>query len=381
MLFKNGMVLTGNFTFHRLDVRVENGIIAEMGHGLSGGDEVDITDKYLLPGLIDEHLHGGGGYSVRDLSEESLAKIAEFEATNGVTSIVPTLSSYPKDITLKAIGCTKKAMGRQGGADILGMHLEGPFLCEKYRGAHETQYLRQPDSELLKEYCKAADGIIRLITIAPELKRACEVIATAKENGITVGIGHSNATAAEAAAAIKAGATVAIHTFNAMRPLHHRNEGILEEVLTNDAVHCEVIGDFGHVSSGIVKLIFKCKGENRVNFVSDSIAAAGLPDGEYTAEEHTCTVKNGISYFENGTINGSASTILRGVKNAVSIGIPLESAIKAASHNPAVSLGVDGERGSIAPGKRADIFIADKELNVRKTYVFGHLCYGQGDRL
>ncbi len=169
----------------------------------SGGDEVDITDKYLLPGLIDEHLHGGGGYSVRDLSEESLAKIAEFEATNGVTSIVPTLSSYPKDITLKAIGCTKKAMGRQGGADILGLHLEGPFLCEKYRGAHETQYLRQPDSELLKEYCKAADGIIRLITIAPELNRACEVIATAKENGITVGIGHSNATEAEAAAAIK----------------------------------------------------------------------------------------------------------------------------------------------------------------------------------
>jgi N-acetylglucosamine-6-phosphate deacetylase len=198
-----------------------------------------------------------------------------------------------------------------------------------------------------------------------------ETIRFAVDNGIVVELGHTGADYDTAIAAIDAGATVSTHTFNGMIGLNHRSPGVLGAVLTDDRVHCEVMGDFGHVAPAIVKLIYRAKGDDRVNFVSDSTAMAGYPDGRYEVEGGVNIIENGLSRLENGTINGSAATVLLGVQNARKIDIPLESAVKMASYNPAVSLGIDNECGSIAVGKRADLFVADENIRPLATYVGG----------
>lgn len=372
LIIKNGKVLCGDFKFRHTDIKINNGIISEIGDGLSSDEVFDAAGDYVLPGLIEEHFHGANGFQTLGGTAEDLKRIAEFEATDGITTIVPTLSSYPDDTVFKCIDSMKEAMKSDvNGARILGLHLEGPFLCPNKRGAHKENNLKKPTVERMKKFLDSADGAVKIVTIAPELDDNFEVIKYAVSRGVVVEIGHSEATYETALGAIDAGATVSTHTFNAMAPLNHRNPGILGAVLTDDRVHCEVMGDFGHVAPAIVKLIYKAKGDRLVNFVSDSMLAAGLPDGEYIAEEDggVNIVTNGLSRLADGTINGSASTLLKGVQNAVKIDIPLESAVKMASYNPAVSLKIDHECGSIEIGKRADIFIAGEDLVPKAVFV------------
>lgn len=372
MVFKNGQVLCDDFRFRNVDVLVKDGIIAEIGENLSDVEVVDLQGAYLLPGLIDEHFHGADGYDMVGSSCESVLKIAAFEAKNGITTIVPTLVSRPDEDVLGAIDAVAAAMKAPiAGSRVLGIHLEGPFLCNAHRGAHRTELLQLPSPEKLKFFMDHEPGTVKVLTIAPELEGAMETIRFAVENGVVVEIGHTGADYDTTIAAIDAGATVSTHTFNGMIGLNHRSPGVLGAVLTDDRVHCEVMGDFGHVAPAIVKLIYRAKGDNRVNFVSDSTAMAGYPDGRYDIGGEINIIENGLSRLENGTINGSAATVLLGVQNAVTIDIPPESAVKMASYNPAVSLGIDKECGSIAVGKRADLFIADADIRPRATYVGG----------
>ncbi len=377
MILKNGKVLLDDFSFAKVDVRIENGRIAEIGENLSGDEVKDINGLMLLPGLIDEHFHGANGYGTLDCKAESFVKIAEFEATKGVTTITPALSSYPDDIVYSCIAAVKEAMGMEiKGSRLLGLHLEGPFLSEQYRGAHVAANLKNPTVERLSGFLAAAEGCVKVLTVAPDLEGAIDTIKYAKSQGIAVEIGHSAATYEEATAAIDAGATISTHTFNAMIPLNHRNPGILGAVLTDDRLRCEVMADLGHVAAPIVKLIYKAKGVDGVNIVSDSTSLAGYPDGEYMDGPGKLTVKNGIAYLENGTITGSTYTVFDGVKNCVKeVGIPLEDAVKMASYNPAASLGIADETGSIAEGKRADFFLMTEDFEIKETYCEGRRVY------
>lgn len=377
IIYKNGIVLLEDFEFSRVDIRIEEGKIAEIGTNLSGKDEIEIDGLYFLPGLIEEHFHGANGYAVRGASAGDFLKISEYEATKGVTTIIPSLISCSEQEVYSCIESVKNAISSQnGGSRILGLHLEGPYLNEKYRGAHDSLHLRTPSIESLSSFLNAAKGCVKLLTIAPELEGAIEVIKYAVEQGIAVEIGHSEATYEQSIAAIEAGATLSTHTFNAMAPLNHRNPGILGAVLTDNRVHCEVIADLGHVAGAVVKLVYRAKGVDKVNIVSDSTGFAGYPDGEYSEQNTKYTVKNGIAYLENGTIIGSTGTIFEGVKNCVTkLGIPLEHAVKMASHNPAVSLKIYDETGSINKGKRADFFLMDRDFNIRETYCGGKKIY------
>ena len=377
MILKNGKVLLDDFSFAKVDVRIENGRIAEIGENLSGDEVKDINGLMLLPGLIDEHFHGANGYGTLDCKTESFVKIAEFEATKGVTTITPALSSYPDDIVYSCIAAVKEAMGMEiKGSRLFGLHLEGPFLSEQYRGAHVAANLKNPTVERLSGFLAAAEGCVKVLTVAPDLEGAIDTIKYAKSQGIAVEIGHSAATYEEATAAIDAGATISTHTFNAMIPLNHRNPGILGAVLTDDRLRCEVMADLGHVAAPIVKLIYKAKGVDGVNIVSDSTSLAGYPDGEYVDGPGKLTVKNGIAYLENGTITGSTYTVFDGVKNCVKeVGIPLEDAVKMASYNPAASLGIADETGSIAEGKRADFFLMTEDFEIKETYCEGRRVY------
>lgn len=377
MIFKNGTVLLDNFKFLKTDIRIENGKIAEIGENLSGDEIKDIEGLYLLPGLIDEHFHGANGHGVLNATAEDFVKIAEFEATRGVTTIIPTLSSYPDEDVYSCIDSIKQAMKQEFfGSRILGLHLEGPFLSERYRGAHNPANLKSPTVERLSGFLEAAEGCVKVLTLAPELEGAIDTIKYAVSKGIAVEIGHSEASYQEAVAAIDAGATISTHTFNAMVPLNHRNPGILGAVLTDDRLHCEVMADLGHVAGAIVKLIYRAKGVDRVNIVSDSTNFAGYPDGEYSEAAKKYIVKNGIAYLENGTITGSVYTVFDGVRNCVrEVGIPLEDAVKMASYNPAVSLKIENETGSIAKGKRADFFLMDESFDIKETYCGGRKIY------
>ncbi len=372
MIIKNGLVLRDDWKFHNVDVKIENGKIEKIGKNLSGKDVVDASGKYVLPGFIDEHFHGAGGFTTVSNKAKDFVEISKIEAKNGITTIIPTLSSYSDETMLGFLEAIKEVMkGDQKGARIAGVHLEGPYLSEKYKGAHTLENLRKPTPEHLKKFIDAGEGIVKIVTIAPETDEDMKTIKYAVSKGVAVEIGHTGASYDKAMEAIDAGATIATHTFNAMAPLNHREPGVLGAVLTDDRVHTEIIGDFGHVAPAIVKLVYKAKGDSLVNFVSDSMLAAGLPDGIYEDAGTKNIVKNGLSYLENGTINGSASTILKSVKNALKIGIPLESAVKMASYNSAVSLSVDNECGKIAEKMRADIIICDKKINVEHTFVGG----------
>ncbi len=372
MIFKNGNVLCGDFVFRKVDVKIEDGVITEIGENLSGGEIFDLGGDYLLPGLIDEHFHGANNCTVYSGDTDEIIRLAEYEASQGVTAITPTLSSYPDDIMFGAIDAVKEAMeSDHNGSEILGIHLEGPYLSHEYKGAHIPENLQIPSPEKLKKYIDRAPEVIKLLTIAPELDKDFATIKYAVSNGVTVEIGHSAATYEIATAAIDAGASVSTHTFNAMIPLNHRNPGILGAVLTDDRLSCEVMGDFDHVAPAIVKLIYKAKGPDRVNFVSDSSLIAGLPEGEYVIDGVKSYLKGVLSYVEDGTISGSATTVLTSVKNALKIDIPLEDAVKMASLNPARSLKVDNILGSIDIGKHASMFVADKDLNPKAVFVKG----------
>ncbi len=372
MIIKNGSVLCDDWKLKTVDIKIEEGKIAEIGENLEGEDIIDASGLYVFPGLIDEHFHGAGGFTTNGATKEDLIKIAEIESKSGITTIIPTLSSYPDEVMLGFLDAAKKAMNSDyKGARIGGVHLEGPYLSEKHKGAHIPENLKKATPEHLEKFIDAGEGIVKLVTIAPEVDEDLKTTKYAVSRGVTVEIGHTGASYEKTMEAIEAGATVSTHTFNAMVSLHHREPGVLGAVLTDDRVHAEVMGDFGHVAPAIVKLIYKAKGDSLVNFVSDSMLATGLPDGIYYDGAVKNIVKNGMAYLESGTITGSASTILTSVKNALTIGIPLESAVKMASYNPAVSLKIDNECGRLSKGLRADILIADKNLDPKYVFVGG----------
>ena len=361
-------------------VLVDDGIVVELAsrasRPLPGCRITDFGDAVLAPGFVDTHIHGGSGH---DVMEDDPAALSAFEHSliaHGVCSYFPTTVTAPLDRTLAALERLGKAiegapLGNEGRARPLGIHLEGPFISHARRGVHPSELLLPPSVPMFERFWQAAGGHIGVMTIAPELDGASEVIAEASRRGVCVSLGHSDADLAAARRGVAAGARHATHTFNAMRPLGHRDPGILGEVLTNSRVTADIIADGIHLDPAVVELFLRCKGLEAAVLITDAIAATGMPDGRYRLGSLEVEVKAGRCLFE-GKLAGSVLTMDRAVRNVMEFaGWDLRQAVRAAALNPARVTGFASKKGSIAPGMDADMVVLSAAGHVLKTIVHG----------
>lgn len=378
MILKNALVVDDSFTLRRCDLQIDGGKIVGIAESISGDDAIDLSGCYVLPGFIDSHMHGAMGHKISD-ADPGLREITEYEATQGVTSIaISTVCSNAAHL-LEQISTAAEAAAETHGAKIAAIHAEGPFINTARKGAMDARHIHAPDRDLLDRMIDRGKGLLRLITLAPEADGCMELIPYAVSRGLTVSMGHTDATYDQAQAAIAAGASQSTHTFNAMRSLSHREPGILGAVLTNPAVRCEMICDHTHLHPAILRMIWQMKGANGVNIVSDSEHGAGITASEIVVDGEVRYIRDGVMRLQDGTIAGSASSMLFGIQNLLADGIPLTDVARMASINPAKTLKIDHLTGSIAVGKTADLVVLDQEYNVLYTYVDGVCVYQKGD--
>jgi len=380
-LIRGCAIATGVDRIPRADLLMAGGRIVKIAPRIAPGPARVISGAGLLaaPGLIDTQLNGGFGHSFSDATPAEVAEVGRRLLDFGVTGYLPTLISQPRKTTVAGIRTLVEASRIRGGAQILGIHLEGPFLAPKRNGAHQPGNLRLPTLGEFNEYHRAAGGLLRMMTLAPERKGALAVIKEGTRRGVIMSAGHSEATAAEIGTAVlKGGLRHVTHVFNAMSPLHHREETILNAALLIDRLSCGFIYDRDHISSGPATLLLKLKPPGQLVLVSDAVAALGLPDGELRRDGEVYVIRNGVVRVKsNGRLAGSASSILDGVRRLVEdTGIPPHRALALASHAPARLLGLEGRKGVLKPGADADVVLLDRSLMVTMTFVGGQLLHG-----
>lgn len=376
MLIKNATILTEDYVFQKTDLATNGELISEIGTGLETGETLCAEGCYVLPGLIDSHMHGAMAETFYAPGNETVQKITSYEAKNGTTTIVPALSAAKTDYLINCISTLKKAVNKpfEGCANIAGIHLEGPYFSQKYRGAHLPENLCNPTLKNFKQLYAAAGDALKILTLAPELPGAEEVVRFATEKGIQVSAGHTNASAAEIECAATWGVTRGTHLFNAMRPLNHREPGTVGALLYGD-FHCEIIADFVHIHPQVVSLAYKLKGANGLTLITDSELAAGMPDGEYFINGRKYTVCEGKTLTDDGAIAGGSACLFTCFKNLVSLGVPVEKAIQTVTENPARAAGIFEKTGSLTVGKTADLLIVDSNLSLKHVMVRGKLIY------
>jgi len=358
---------------------VEDGAIAEVScqaaRELPGNCRtVDFPGASLAPGFIDLHVHGGAGRDVMETSPDALPAVGALLAQHGVTGYFPTTITAPIDRTLAALDCLAAQIEAPADglrARPLGIHLEGPFLSHARRGVHPKENLMPPTIAAFERFWHAARGHISVMTIAPEVAGAVEVITEATRRGVCVSLGHSDAYLKDARAGVQAGARHATHTFNAMRPMDHRKPGILDLVLTEDGISADIIADGIHVDPLVIKLFMRLKGPDRAVLITDGLAATGMPEGHYHLGALELDVKDGRC-TSNGTLAGSILTMDRAVRNLMQFAeLDRGAALRAASYNPATTVGIASKRGFLAAGAEADFVVLNPQNEVIKTVVHG----------
>ena len=378
VLFYNGYVYKDH-SFQRLNVLAEDGKITHIGEWISDpeADRVDLKGRRLVPGFLDIHTHGAAGVDVNSADTEGYEKICRFMASQGTTGWLGSVLTDTKEQTMACIEAYKDWKAEKGikhnGAVMMGIHLEGPFLCSDYKGAMPEHLLQAKNIPLVEEYQKAAEGDIRYITVSPEVDGMVEDIPKLKELGIQVAIGHSGADYDTARAAIANGAMAATHTGNAMKLLHQHFPAIWGAVLEDDNVYCEVICDGLHLHPGTVRLILKTKGLDRVVAITDSIMAAGLPDGNYKLGVNDVVVVNGDAKLaDGGSRAGSTLTTGRALQNLLAFTEkPVEEILPLLTENPAKLIGVDNQYGFVKEGLEANFVVLDETCKVAATFVKG----------
>jgi N-acetylglucosamine-6-phosphate deacetylase len=339
-----------------------------------------LAEAILAPGFVDIHMHGGAGVDLMRAAPDQLPGLNKFLTTHGVTGYFPTTVAAPLDQTCAALGrladAIEAAQGTHAEGDAmqarpLGIHLEGPFLSHKRRGVHPPEYLVEPTLEIFERLWQAAHGHVRMMTIAPEIPGALEVIAEAARRKVCVSIGHSDATLEAARAGVRAGARHATHTFNAMRPLDHRDPGILGEVLTDRELSADIIADGIHVAPEVIQIFLRSVGFERSVLITDAMAAAGMPDGTYQLGPIQVEVKDG-KCTSNGSLAGSVLTMDRAVRNIKRFSHwTLREAVRAATLNATRAVGL-AQHGELAPGAEANIIVLSPDGEIRRTIVRGH---------
>ena len=382
MIVKNGIVFDEDCTFRKKDLYIRQNRIVADGKDLSDPSTViDAEGLYVLPGLVDVHSHGAAGCDFSDGEPEGLYRILEYEYAHGITTYCPTSMALPRERLFQVMGsvrelgkiCRQKAEGRAADiskkiARIGGVHMEGPFLDTDRRGAHWEEYLCRADVEFVKECNTACGGQLRLITVAPNVEGVFDLIRAvapgeAHKNGIHISLGHTAADYETCSAAFAAGADHVTHLFNAMGLFYHREPGLIGAAADCPNCMVELIADGVHVHDSAVRAAFRLFGD-RVVLISDSMRAAGLGDGEYELGGQQVTVSGNRAVLSDGTIAGSVTNLFDCMRRTVAAGIPRETAIAAASANPAKSIGIYDQVGSLTPGKYADVLLVDEELRL-----------------
>jgi N-acetylglucosamine-6-phosphate deacetylase len=367
----NARVVTPSGVLDRGVVTIDGGRIASVSAGDPPDGADDLRGGWLLPGFIDLHVHGGGGHDVAASAADTAAALA-FHRTHGTTRSLVSLVTAPLDDLVRQLDWVADLVTDEPGG-ALGAHLEGPFLSSVRCGAQNPAHLIAPDRRAMGRLLEAARGTLRSVTIAPELPGALDLIPDVLDAGAVVAIGHSDAKYAEARAAIDAGATLATHLFNGMRPLHHREPGIIGAAL-DSGVACEVINDGVHVHPAITALV--ARRPDSLVLITDAIDAAGVGDGEFVLGGQHVLVRDGQARLAaTGSLAGSTLTMDEAVRRAVvDCGLPIELASAAASGNPARVLGIADRCGSIAAGLDADLVLLDADLRVERVLVGGRWC-------
>jgi len=373
------------------EVMIEDGRIASiLSHSRSRTSAqtqsgvLEFPDAMLAPAFLDVHIHGAAGHDVMEATPEALSAVSGFLATHGTGTFLATTVTAPLDATLRSLAGLARLIEKpalieahskncQPAARPVGIHLEGPFLSHEKCGVQPREHMLAPDIAAFDRLFEAAEGRLRLMTLAPELPGAAGLTAHATARGVRVSLGHSNATAAETRAAIGAGATSATHTFNAMRPLDHREPGILGVVLTDDLVFAELICDGIHTAPEMVRLWYRAKGPERSILVTDAMSATGMPDGEYQLGGFPVQVANGKA-MARGVLAGSVLTLDRALRNFMEFtGAPLDQALRLLTANPAAMTGLATEVGSIAVGQMANLVAVDRKGKLIASMLGGRL--------
>lgn len=384
IILKNGEYLAPSGEFVKGDIfikgdriyslRLRDGNAGEdiQGLDLNGAEIIDLEGKKVIPGLIDIHTHGALGYDVAVASAEEIYEIAKYQARNGTTTFMPTTVTDDINNTKKALEEIRKASDMQGDeATIAGAHIEGPYINAEKKGAHDPKWIKVPSKAEYDNFREILDPLKVHITVAPEIEGGLDFIKYVRQNGGTVGIGHTNADYEITMKAVEAGANIFTHLFNGMRGLAHREPGVAGAALSSD-IPVELICDGIHVHPAIVKVIVRARGAEGVVLVTDSIQAAGLGDGEYEFAGSKIYVKDGYAGQEDGTLVGSVLCLFDAVRNVIDFaGVSLQDAVRMASLNPARVLGIDDEVGTIEEGKRADLVVLDDDIRIDKVFCRG----------
>jgi len=402
MVIRNGLVYGEDLHFHEADVVTDGSRIREVracpeegGRGEASGSReaagiagevYDASGCYVLPGLVDIHFHGAAGKDFCLCDAEGLREIAEYEAASGITAICPATMTYPEETLADVMD--KAAAFRAGGqekpeayescAEMVGINLEGPFLSREKAGAQNPKYLALPDADMIRRLDERSGGLIRVIALAPELDGAMAFIDTLHDR-YHISVAHTGADYATATEAFRRGADHMTHLYNAMPPLHHRAPGPIAAGAEQGA-EAELIADGVHVDPAMVRLAFRLFGEEKIILISDSMEACGLPDGQYQLGGQDVTVRGNRAVLTEHpeTVAGSVTNLYKCMCCAVrEMGIPLESAVRAASTNPAVSIGIADRYGCVAPGRTASLVIADRDLTIRDVILRGKILPGR----
>ena len=378
IILLGGTILSPDQTFadHHLIVDGEKIIdVAPRSSALPSTSEIiDVNDMFIVPGFIDVHVHGAVGFDTMDATAEAILAMGDYFARHGVTAFLPTtVAASAKDIQA-AIRTVANTHLSSTGARHMGIHLEGPFVNDEFRGAQPRQHLRAADPNEYHPWLESNQ--VRLITVAPEVEGVPDLISAGKEAGVEFALGHTNATYEQALAAAELGLRQATHTFNGMPGLNHRSPGALGAVLSDDRIWAQIIVDGVHVHPAMVKLLIKAKGIDRTIIITDAIRASGMADGDYALGDQMVHVKDGIARTDIGGLAGSTLTMDQALRNVMEFAdLSLAQALPMVTRVPAASIGIESIKGSIAPGFDADIVVLDQSYQVRMTIVAGKVVY------
>lgn len=374
MILKNAEVFNGDFEKIRADVKIDGEKISKIGN-FSSEDGLDLTGLVVMPGLIDMHIHGCGGSDTGDATPEALETMSQTLVKNGVTSFCPASMTLSFEELTKIFANIDAMKDKVGGAYIHGANMEGPYIAMSKKGAQNPLYVRNPDKEEFKKLYEGCNGAIRVVDIAPECDGGDEFIKEIQPI-CPVSIAHTDAGYDDAVHAIELGVRHITHLFNAQSGLHHRKPGVVGaafDVGRANGVRAELICDGFHIHPATLRIAFREMGEDGTVIISDSMKAAGCPDGDYDLGGQPVYVRDGKALLADGTIAASTSNVYKELKNVISFGIPEKQAVKSATINPAKAIRVSDKTGSIEEGKLADILVVDKDYNIKLVIVKGEI--------
>lgn len=376
-LIVNARVITPKEITQPSTVWIENGQIQQIDLKKNPIEKtdyeiIDAENNLLIPGMVDLHIHGANGYDMMDGTEESILEVSRICALTGCTSFLATTVTSSMDDLMTMIRNVKQVIGKEAGAKIAGIHLEGPYLNVKRKGMQNEKYLRHPNREEMKEILLEADGLIKMVTIAPELPGALEMIRFLKDHSIIVAIAHSDATYEEAKQAFNFGASHVTHCFNGMRPIHHRDPGLVVAAFEESHVSLQAIVDNVHLHPAIVRLMHQVKGPEGIALITDALQAMNLGDGTYMFGGQKVTVTDGVARLADGTLASSTVTMNEALHKTVENDIPIIDAVYMAATTPASIIGLQN-KGAIKPEKEADLVLIDNDFQIKWTMINGEI--------